>query len=195
MILKNNKREEELKKLEDKYPYIYLFFDLEIQDNHYNNKKCILKDMMKYFCDETENGLLLINYPMIESYRDYKEPLIDPKYKDLFISVEDVIGKRYKNIVAKRGTNKNFSKYASEEFELLFLQNLLKANYILNSEYIYPDYEFFTKIITDSSILDVQFKFINEENKIAVLCTCLFVFVYYFGKGYYKELIEKNKGI
>ncbi len=189
-ILIDNKRMEDAKKLEDKYPYIYLFFDLEIQDNHYSNKKSVLKEMSEYFYDETENGLLLIDYPMIEAYRDYKEPLIDPTFKDLFISVEDVLNKKYKSIVNERGTNKNFSKYTAEEFELLFLQNLLKANYLITKEYVVPSYDYFIKLVTKQFILDAQFNFINRENKIAVLCTCLFVFVYYFGKDYYQKLIQ-----
>ncbi len=191
-ILIKNGRIEDAKRLEDKYPYIYLFFDLEIQDNHYENKKSVLKEMMNYFYDETENGLLLINYPMIESYRDYKEPLIDLNYKDLFIKVDDVLNKKYKCIVNKRGTNKNFSKYTIKEFELLFLQNLLKANYILGKDFTAPEYESFEKIIMDHCILEKQFEYIIIENKIAVLCTCLFVFVYYFGKGYYEKLIDDN---
>lgn len=195
-ILKDNDRLEDAEKLEDKYPYIYLFFDLEIQDNHYSDnleKKAILLEMMKYFYDETENGLLLINYPMMESYRDYKEPLIDLNYRELFISVEDVINKKYKSIVNERGTNKNFSKYTSEEFELLFLQNLMKANFLLTKNYDAPNYDFFVKIVTEQFILDTQFDFIVKEKRIAVLCTCLFVFVYYFGKDYYKELIQRSK--
>lgn len=194
-ILINNRRLEDAKKLEDKYPYIYLFFDLEIQDNHYENKKSVLKEMMNYFYDETENGLLLINYPMIESYRDYKEPLIDSNYKNLFVKVDDVLNKKYKSIVNQRGTNKNISKYTSKEFELLFLQNLLKANYILEKDFIAPEYDSFENIIIGQSILEKQFEYITTENKIAVLCTCLFVFVYYFGKEYYKKLIDDNYAI
>lgn len=195
-ILKDNGRIEDAEKLENRYPYTYLFFDLEIQDNHFSDKKSVLKEMMEYFYDETENGLLLINYPMIEAYRDYKEPLIDPNYKNLFISVEDLKNKKYKSIVNNRGTNKNFSKYTAEEFELLFLQNLLKANYLLANETDVPIYDFFVKMTAGQSILEKQFEFILKEEKIAVLCTCLFVFVYYFGKEYYNELIQcflKNK--
>lgn len=194
-ILINNGRIEDAKRLEDKYPYIYLFFDLEIQDNHYENKKSVLKEMMKYFYDETENGLLLINYPMIESYRDYKEPLIDPNYKDLFVKVVDVLNKKYKSIVNLRGTNRNFSKYTTKEFELLFLQNLLKANHILGNDFIAPEYDSFEKIIMGQSVLEKQFEYITTENKIAVLCTCLFVFVYYYGKGYYEKLVNDNCAI
>ncbi len=194
-ILKNNRRIEDAKKLEDKYPYIYLFFDLEIQDNHYFNKKKVIKEMMQYFYDETENGLLMVNYPMIEAYRDYKAPLIDSAYKDLFVLVDDVLQRKYKSIVNKRGTNKNFSKYTAEEFELLFLQNLLKAHYMITREYAPPSYDSFLKYVTDRIILETQFHFIETENKIAVLCTCLYVFVYYFGKNYYNKIIRTYRAM
>ena len=146
-ILKKNNREEDIEKLCGKYSDIYLFFDLEIQDNHYMDKKGILTEMLDYFCNETENGLLLINYPMIEAYRDYKEPLIDDNYKNLFVSVEDVFAGKYKQLVHERGSTKNFSKYSIHDFELLFLQNLIKANFILSQSEYTPSYDSFKNIV------------------------------------------------
>ena len=101
----NNKIDElikiknDLEILDQKYPYVYLLFDLEIQDNHYNNsdKKSILKEMLEYFNDETDNGLLLINYPMIESFRDYNLPILNDEYYERFISKAEV--QNYKKIV------------------------------------------------------------------------------------------------
>lgn len=190
-ILKDNKRTDDLAKLEQKYPYIYLLFDFEYQDNHFENKKEILLKMMNYFSDETDNGLLLINYPMIESYRDYKEPLPYKDYKDLTVQVQVIKDLKYKSLVDKRGTAKNYSKYSLKDFELIFIQNLMKANYVANGKYEVPDYNEFIKLVDGKSILDGEFKYVENKDEIAVLCTSIFIFIYYFGKKYYSDVICK----
>ena len=190
-ILKDNKRFDELPKLEQKYPYIYLLFDFEYQDNHFENKKEILLKMMNYFSDETDNGLLLINYPMIESYRDYKEPLPYKDYKELTIPVRVVKDLEYKSLVDKRGTAKNYSKYNLKDFELIFIQNLMKANYVANGMYEVPDYNEFIYLVEGKNILDGEFKYVDDKDEIAILCTSIFIFIYYFGKKYYSDVISK----
>ncbi len=50
---------------------IYLFFDYERQDTFYTSEK--IEKMMIIFNEETNNGKLYINYPMVESYLDMDE--------------------------------------------------------------------------------------------------------------------------
>lgn len=192
-ILKDRNRDSDLEKLQQKYPYIYLFFDFEFQDNHYDekDKKKVLLDMMNYFSDETDNGLLLINYPMIEAFRDYKEPLPNIEYKELSISIDDV--KKYKSIVNDRGTNKNYSKYNLYDFELIFIQNLMKANYIANGDYCIPLYDEFINIVKGENVLNGQFDWIKDNNSIAILCTLIFTFIYYYGKDLYENIVNKYR--
>ena len=195
-ILKENNRTEDLAKLDQKYPYIYLLFDFEYQDNHFENKKEILYKMMNYFSNETDNGLLLINYPMIESYRDYKEPLPYEDYKELTVPVQVVKNLKYKSLVNERGTSKNYSKYTLEDFELIFIQNLMKANYVANGKYVVPDYNEFIKLVEGENVLDGEFKYVDEKSEIAILCTSIFIFIYYFGRNYYNDVISKyNKNV
>ena len=60
---------------EDEVSEIYLFFDYDFQEKsrtlEENNKR--LSEMLDYFADETSNGKLYINYPMVESLRYTKE--------------------------------------------------------------------------------------------------------------------------
>ncbi len=189
-ILKDNNRTDDLAKLDQKYPYIYLLFDFEYQDNHFENKKEILLKMMNYFSNETDNGLLLINYPMIESFRDYKEPLPYVNYKELTVSVELVKDLKYKSLVDKRGTSKNYSKYTLEDFELIFIQNLMKANYVANGKYEIPNYEEFINLVEGKNILDGEYNYVDNK-EIAILCTSIFIFIYYFGRNYYNDVISK----
>ena len=56
---------------------IYLFFDYDLQHKFLSLEEINsrLKDMLELFDDETSNGKLYINYPMIESIRYTKELL------------------------------------------------------------------------------------------------------------------------
>lgn len=188
--LKNENRFDDVKKLQNKFPYIYLIFDFELQDNHFLNKDKfeILNKMLDYFNDETENGLLTINYPMIESYRDYNEPLPDAEYKYSYVTVNDIVSHNYKKIVGKRGCNKNINKYTIRDFELIFYQNICKANYIVNNEYIKPSYYEFTKLVLGKDILKSEIESLINNKNIKILCTSLYIFVYYFGEKYYLSI-------
>lgn len=74
---KSNSIRETLGELEsDDFSEIYLFFDLDAQQD---NIKCdskneltnIIKSMLTTFNNETENGKMYISYPMCEAYSDY----------------------------------------------------------------------------------------------------------------------------
>lgn len=60
---------------------IYLFFDYDLQHKFLSLEEINsrLKDMLELFDDETSNGKLYINYPMIESIR-YTKELPDRNY-------------------------------------------------------------------------------------------------------------------
>ena len=63
----NTKNEIEL--LSTLYSDVYLIFDYEKNAHHFNST--IIEEMLDYFDNETENGRLYINYPMMESYKDF----------------------------------------------------------------------------------------------------------------------------
>lgn len=68
---------------------IYLFFDYDFHESRLtleeNNRH--VEEMLHYFCDETENGKLYINYPMVDSIR-YTRQLPDVDYISYTISRE-----------------------------------------------------------------------------------------------------------
>ena len=184
-------RNEEALLLEDQYPYIYLLFDLDFQDSHRPNKKEIILEMMHYFSDETEHGLLLIDYPMVEAFRDYHKPAPDPLYSTKSISIHELT--QYKKIVKERGNRSKLSYFGKKAFLAIFKQNLMKANQIVEGKYVLPSYLKFKEYVLGNSILDNEFLSIEKEEKILVLCTALFIYPYYFGKEYYEKIIIQNK--
>ena len=190
-ILISEGRSNDLEKLKGSFSDIYLFFDFEYQDRIISddNKQEFLADMQNYFSNETENGLLLINYPMIESYRDYIPLAPSLSFKDRDIDVSLVKDKKYKQIVGNRGFTYDIKNYTLNMFEGLFIQNVMKANYLINNDYSLPDYEtFINDFVYGTSILDSEFDYIKRNLKISILCSCIYIFVSYFGKSYYDSL-------
>ncbi|MBQ9008776.1 MAG: hypothetical protein IJ088_05530 [Clostridia bacterium] len=60
---------------------VYLFFDFDIHQNNLTgtqNPLAVLRTMVDFFDNETENGKLYISYPMVEAIYDYREGLCEP---------------------------------------------------------------------------------------------------------------------
>ena len=146
---------------------------------------------MDYFSDETDHGLLLIDYPMVEAFRDYHKPAPDPLYKERSISIHELTN--YKHIVKERGNTSKLYFFGKKAFIAILKQNLMKANQIVNSTYALPNYEDFQKFTIGKDIFQNEFQIIEKEEKIMVLCTALFIYPYYFGKGYYEKNVLQNK--
>ena len=68
---------------------IFLFFDYDFQNSHLSLEEINqrVEEMLTLFADETENGKLYINYPMIESIR-YTNELPDNDYANYVVSRE-----------------------------------------------------------------------------------------------------------
>ncbi len=54
---------------------IFLVFDYERQDPSFD--AALIRKMLAFWSESTENGLLYVNYPMIEAYKHLKKPLPD----------------------------------------------------------------------------------------------------------------------
>lgn len=92
-----SKGKDELDKINYSYQIsqIYLFFDYDLQQKNQYNKLTVqeqneyIKNLIDYFSEETLNGKLYINYPMIESIRYFKNPLPDDQYHLYEIEMEN----------------------------------------------------------------------------------------------------------
>ena len=124
------KNRESLGKLRrDQISQIYLFFDMEPHDDHYDSQK--LLDMLAHFDNETEHGKLFISYPMIEALRDIDD---STEYLTRTVSLEDCRGKIYKGLSAQRGNSiyQDARKIDKAVWQTLIMANLQKANYLIS---------------------------------------------------------------
>lgn len=109
----------------DQISQIYLFFDLEPNDEKFTGEN--LLNMLGRFDNETEHGKLFISYPMIEAIRDFQG--ID-EFLVRTVALSDCVGARYKQISARRGSHiyQDAKKIDKQAWQILIEANLRKAN-------------------------------------------------------------------
>lgn len=183
-------QKDDLEKLNDNYAFIYLIFDFDIQEDSINSKQkmSILEDMIDIFSDEADDfGKLLIDYPMVESFRDY--PSSDP---NVFLSKERNVSNlllcSYKEMVHTRGNTLDVNKYSSKQFEMICKLNIRKAFEIIQEsvqyeKFISPD---FLKMVFKSE----QTSYLAENGCVVPLCELTFFLVFLYGLEFFNHVLK-----
>ena len=170
---------------------VFLFFDYDLHDDAtnmtINEKNDALREMLSFFNDETGNGKLYVNYPMVESIR-YTKEIPDTDYWQYVVKVSDCA--QFKKIARdfsfygnldfishKRDTEEDYKK-AFHNWEILKEQNTSKANFICNDVLGLPTVK---ADIPQDRIFESQVsKFVLTKNEISILNSFpLFLFEYF----------------
>lgn len=164
----------------------YLFFDLDPHDSKYEASK--VKELLNIFSSETEHGLLLISYPMIEANRHYGNGLI---FSTLTVNIDKCAN--YKNIVSESSGDKytgNYKKLQKNDLNELFLEHLKKAGslyeelLIKKQEKPQQDY-----IPNQAEIFESQLDlYIEEKNAVSVLGSLPMYLFNYYGNKIFEEM-------
>ena len=191
---------------QDSFAGIYLFFDYDAHSPNADDTK--IKEMLNFFNNETENGLLYLSYPMAEALRHYKDK---ETFKDLRAKckggnklstmncpnknscpyIENCMkGLHYKEIVQKdcRSQLTNMNKYDKQIWKELIEVHVCKMNYLVNDTYTLP-----TKTETQSTIFDKQLeKHINRFcPQVAVLSAFPIYILDYYGTEKLKQKLKE----
>ena len=160
---------------------VFLFFDYDFQNSQLPldeiNRR--LEVMLNMFDDETGNGKLYINYPMVESIRYTKELPDDNFYKYAVTRSQCHDFKRlahefsfydsFDHILFKEGEKPTKEKYLKIKDNWVYLKtmNVGKANLLAKGIYAMPE----TKSdINQLAIFNGQLRlFVNNNDSIAVL--------------------------
>lgn len=184
----------------DTFAYIYLFFDYDGHSTLADDDKII--ELLDFFDNETDNGMLYISYPMVEAIRHFKDM---ESFKTLTVKCKrqkciyqnECLDKdncfyepHYKAFVSTdcRPQLVNVNSFTREVWNELILAHLYKMNYLINDEYVFP--------ISISNQLTVfnkqQEKHINQKcPRVAVLSAFPMYVLDYYGVNKLKEkLIE-----
>lgn len=178
----------------DSFSEIYLFFDYDIKKPDEKNFESVemqnrhIQEMLDFFNDETANGKLYINYPMVESIRYFKNSLPD---NDFYTYATDLfIGKKFKQIADTESVYKNLNfiiaRPKQTESEKLGVKgnwriikelSIKKANYICSKINEIPTHK---SDVSQYSIFTGQLKNYVCQNQIAILNSFpLFLYEYF----------------
>lgn len=217
-VLENNPsspyRDKELGRIRDdinnlshSYSSIYLIFDSELQHHDLTEgeptasaeyiamKHCdVLKEMLEFFDNETDQGKLYVNYPMMESYRDCDD-YFDITYRERIVSLDTLFkndgGKGYKELVSRRKkSNIDGMDIKETEFNRLICMNVFKLNYLSTTQWRKMDYDDFRKYSGQTVILEKERGVISAYHAVSVLNTSLFFAIDYKGREFYDASIN-----
>ncbi|WP_159990963.1 hypothetical protein [Pelistega ratti] len=161
---------------------IFLFFDYDGHDTVASKYPDCINDMLNLFNDETGNGKLYINYPMIESYKH-------PIHEECVI-VDISPDEHYKTYVS-RICNKKFEqiiKLTKNDWFSIFSSHLKSINYLILDNFSFPVEYKSTINFNQKEIYKMQLeKYINPAHKLLVLSSFPLFLIEYLGNGLFNE--------
>lgn len=172
---------------------IFLFFDYDFHHSQLpiaeiNTR---VEEMLNLFDDETSNGKLYINYPMIESIR-YTKELPDNNYCTYAVSREE--SHDFKRLTHEFSTYSNYDhilfkdneirptkeRYLTikDNWNILIQMNVCKANWLISGKQLFPESKF------DINQLEIfrsqKQKYVDRDVCVSVLNAFpLFIFEYF----------------
>lgn len=170
------------KLLSNDFSAIYLIFDFEPHYPKFDIDNLI--KMQKFFNSSLDGGLLLINYPMLESFKHLND-LPDKKFLTKSVSKEEVT--KYKEIVGQESKHYDQTKYHNLLVKEIMIHHLIKMNLLINNKNEIP-----TSYEMESMICDYEFTEKQHENylkdKLYVLSTMFYYLIELMPKSFYEEL-------
>lgn len=159
---------------------VYLIFDYDFHAPQYSFEKIL--EMAEFFDNETENGKLYINYPMMESFKHFKS-IPDEDFNNYKISKEECL--EYKKIVGDVSCIKHFNDITLPILGIMIKQVLDKYGVISKKKL--NNYETYLNEFSQSNLLHLQNKSLSKDSKIFVLNTSILWELDYFGKDKFDE--------
>jgi len=202
LLKERSKENEELLKdyTRDSFAYIYLFFDYDAHSTLADDGK--IKEMLDFFDNETENGMLYISYPMVEAIRHYKNldsfqdltvkcKRANCAYKDDCDEIEDCLKEpHYKTFSASdcRKDLNNINKYTNDVWQELIYAHVSKMNYLVNEVFAFPK-----QTESQSTIFDRQLeKYVNHKCPMVAVLSAFPIYVLdYYGVETLKRKLDK----
>lgn len=176
------------KRIDTLFSQIFLFFDYDFQ-NRIGTERVndILAEMLDFFDDETVNGKLYVNYPMIESLK-YTKELPDADYWQYVATREECANHLFKGNAERFAyaqakafrfidLAKNSEQAVSAVWEKLKFQNVSKANYLVSGNNTIPTRK---SSINQKEIFQAQReKYVDVDDSVAILNSFpIFIFDY-----------------
>ena len=172
---------QDLSILERPYTDIYLVFDLDYHAaSTLEQAKTVFEYLLERFKESTEEGEIVIDYPMVESFRDISNKTMKYDKEHLEIKVSE--SANYKCLSASRGINIS-ALTSKKDFECLIFDHIKRVFLLLNEN----DESYFSFLKCTQSRIFAAAQNKIENAKIPVLCSILLIPVLYYGKSFFEE--------
>lgn len=175
-----DKRQKEM--LSKNFQAIYLIFDFEPQYQKFDVNRII--ELNNFFNNSLEPGMLLINYPMLESYKHIGK-MPDQDFLTKTITKKEV--SKYKEIVGAESFYTNHSLYHRSLMMEQIIHHLIKLNYLINNVKTMPKYADIEGLINNEGFIRSQYE-AYENNALYVVSTVYYYLIELKPKSFYDEL-------
>lgn len=186
----------------DSFAYVYLFFDYDAHSTLADDGK--LDEMLSFFNDETEEGMLYVSYPMVEAIRHFKDlesfksltvkcKRKNCPYADECIDKDECLKEpHYKQTAAmdSRPQLSNLHSYTRQVWQELVAAHLCKAKYLTSDEFVLP-----SSLISQRDIFANQLKkhISHKCPEVAVLSAFPLYVLDYFGCEKTVKMLSHNE--
>ena len=177
------------------FAQLFLFFDIEQQDPR-GDKDKIVRLLTNVFSNETDNGKLYINYPMVEALRDIRKE--DACYHDCLVPISDI--KSYKKLVGTRTCLTNVSKYDEQTWKRFCTRAVQRISCLLMEGCSIDEAEKRTQRMSfrdyrahgsQHAIYQKQFEnHISTKSEVMVLSSIPLFLLDYYPESFWKKMVE-----
>lgn len=183
LLLREKETNKKLKKILSKeFSAIYLIFDFDPHHEKFDIENLI--NLQQFFNNSLEKGLLLINYPMLESFKHLKT-MPDKEFLTKTITKEEV--KSYKKLVGIESNYSDPTSYHNHVVKELIIHHLIKMNHIINKKKELPSANVVGTMVCDYKFIKEQYiNYLND--KLFVLSTIFYYLIELMPTSFYNEL-------
>ena len=164
-----------------KFRDVFLVFDYERQDPNFDEH--LISKMLAFWNQSSENGLLYINYPMLEAFKHVKTPLPDKEFLTRKCNCVTLFSKEnhnnmYKQIVSEESSFTDLRKLNRDILKALVVHNICKVSEIVDGVADLTDSfaeQYWGKIDLNKTLYIQSICSQDSKNGfVYVLATCLF---------------------
>ena len=176
----------------DNFSEVYLFFDYDGHQNNLGNDidENVIEQMLISFNNETENGKLYINYPMVEALRDFRTGICGSK-ENCFVSSEE-LGK-YKFLSIRNVDFPQFKMYDFQVWQAVIEVFSMRLSCLMNQSAVIT-YNQYVEIVTPLEIFKLEEKEILK-NRVFIISAFPEFLLDYFGVKLWKKCVKHTENL
>ncbi|MBR0037569.1 MAG: hypothetical protein IJP70_08005 [Bacteroidales bacterium] len=177
-LAKTDPRNELFKYKSADFESIYLFFDYDFYRGDLKKKNAQIKELLKYFNEETDYGRLFISYPMIESIQ-YTKELPDNDFHSYTAKRNECVGEKFKREARLFCYYKGYAFLKdTQNWAHIIRQNVFKANNLTTGSLTWP---LDKDNVMQEAIFEAQLqKHVIPHDEVAILNAFPMFLYYYF---------------